>query len=49
MPQKPGKGRIDYILTKGAAKAISCEVITDHKGELYPSDHYFMIAEVVIE
>ena len=49
MPQKPGKGRIDYILTKGAAKAISCEVITDHKGQLYPSDHYFMIAEVVIE
>lgn len=42
---KPG-ARIDYILTKGAAKAISCEMITDHKGEMYPSDHYFMIAEI---
>jgi endonuclease/exonuclease/phosphatase family metal-dependent hydrolase len=48
-PQRPGKGRIDYILTKGAAKATSCEVITDHKGDLYPSDHYFMIAQIVVE
>ncbi|MBQ9138729.1 MAG: endonuclease/exonuclease/phosphatase family protein [Alistipes sp.] len=48
-PQRPGKGRIDYILTKGAAKALSCEVITDHKGNMYPSDHYFMLARIVIE
>ena len=48
-PQRPGKGRIDYILTKGSAKALSCEVITDHKGDKYPSDHYFMLARIVIE
>ena len=48
-PQRPGKGRIDYILTKGGAKALSCEVITDHKGDNYPSDHYFMLARIVIE
>lgn len=45
---KPGH-RIDYILTKGAAKALSCEVLTDHKGNLYPSDHFFMLAEIVLE
>lgn len=46
----PRKGRrIDYILTKGGAKALSCEVITDHRGELYPSDHYFMLAEIIVE
>ncbi len=49
MPEKPGKGRIDYILTKGNAKALSCNIITDHKGDMYPSDHYFMLAEIVIE
>ena len=48
-PQRPGKSRIDYILTKGGAKALSCEVITDHKGDNYPSDHYFMLARIVIE
>ena len=45
---KPGH-RIDYILTKGNAKALSCEVLTDHNGDMYPSDHYFMLAEIVIE
>lgn len=48
-PEKPGKGRIDYILTKGGAKAQSCEVITDHKGDMYPSDHFFMLAEIVLQ
>ena len=48
-PQREGKGRIDYILTKGGAKALSCEIITDHRGDMYPSDHYFMIAEIAIE
>ncbi|MBQ6583717.1 MAG: endonuclease/exonuclease/phosphatase family protein [Alistipes sp.] len=45
---KPG-ARIDYILTKGAAKALSCQVLTDHRGEVYPSDHYFMLAEIIVE
>ena len=46
----PRKGqRIDYILTKGGAKALSCEMITDHRGDIYPSDHYFMLAEIILE
>lgn len=46
--EKPGR-RIDYILTKGNAKALSCEVLTDQRGEMYPSDHFFMLAEIAIE
>ena len=46
--EKPGR-RIDYILTKGPAKALSCEVLTDHQGDMYPSDHFFMLAEIVLE
>ena len=46
--EKPGR-RIDYILTKGPAKALSCEVLTDHNGDMYPSDHFFMLAEIVLE
>ena len=46
----PRKGqRIDYILTKGGAKALICEMITDHRGDIYPSDHYFMLAEIILE
>ena len=45
---KPG-ARIDYILTKGAAKAVSCQILTDHCGDMYPSDHFFMLAEIEIE
>ena len=46
--EKPGR-RIDYILTKGPAKALSCEVLTNHQGDMYPSDHFFMLAEIVLE
>ena len=46
--EKPGR-RIDYILTKGPAKALSCEVLTDHNGDMYPSDHFFILAEIVLE
>lgn len=40
--------RIDYIFTKGNAKAVACALIKDKKKELYPSDHYFMYADIEI-
>lgn len=46
---KPNHGRIDYILSRGAVRALSCEVLTDNRNGLYPSDHYFLLAEVVVE
>ena len=46
---KPTHGRIDYILTRGAARALSCEILTESRNGMYPSDHYFMVAEIAIE
>ena len=48
-PYKPTHGRIDYIMTKGGAKARSCEVLKDRPRGIWPSDHYFMLAEIVVE
>ena len=36
--------RIDFIFYRGNITPISCEVVKDHEGELYPSDHYFIEA-----
>ncbi len=40
--------RIDYIFTKGPLKAKKAVVITDQKNGVYPSDHYFMYADIEI-
>lgn len=47
-PAKPSAGRIDYIFVRGGAEALSCEVLKDRPDGIYPSDHYFMLAEVEI-
>lgn len=44
---KGGEGRgdrIDWILHRGPWKATHAEFLLDHQGELYPSDHYPVIA-----
>lgn len=46
---KPKLGRIDWIFVRGAAKAEAAEIIRDGEGDRYPSDHYFMRADVVLE
>ncbi|MGN0007954.1 MAG: endonuclease/exonuclease/phosphatase family protein [Alistipes sp.] len=47
-PYKPTHGRIDYIMTRGKATALSCEVLKDRPKGIYPSDHYFMLAEIEV-
>jgi endonuclease/exonuclease/phosphatase family metal-dependent hydrolase len=42
----PATGKIDFIFTKGRLKAATAAIIYDHVGELYPSDHFFINAEV---
>jgi len=37
---KPRPGRIDWILFRAPWKAVSAETITDHQGNVFPSDHY---------
>lgn len=41
---KPRPGRIDWILYRAPWKAVSAETITDHKGNVFPSDHFPVLA-----
>ena len=43
--KKPGR-RIDFIFTKGPVECLASEVVTDRPNGIYPSDHYFVTAEV---
>lgn len=48
-PMKPGKGRIDYIFATGRAEASTFDIHKDCKSGLYPSDHYFISSDLIIE
>ncbi|MBR6374599.1 MAG: endonuclease/exonuclease/phosphatase family protein, partial [Victivallales bacterium] len=39
-------GRMDYIFIRGALEAKATEIICDHSGTMYPSDHYFLAADL---
>lgn len=41
---KPRPGRIDWILFRAPWKVVSAETITDRKGDVFPSDHYPVVA-----
>ncbi|MDR1172660.1 MAG: endonuclease/exonuclease/phosphatase family protein [Bacteroidales bacterium] len=44
---KPGRnGRIDFIFSKGPVKPLASEIIKDSVNGKYPSDHYFIYADV---
>ena len=45
----PSKGRIDYIWYKGETKPVNAAIIKDAVNGKYPSDHFFMQADFVIE
>jgi len=40
------RGQIDWIFCRGPVKTLAAEVIRDGRGGRYPSDHYFMSADV---
>ncbi len=45
--EKKDKGRkIDFIFSKGNAAAVAAKVIKDSVNGIYPSDHYFVSADV---
>lgn len=47
--EKDGKGsKIDFIFSRGKVTALDAGIIKDHKDGFYPSDHYFISAEVTI-
>lgn len=43
---KAEKGKIDWIFYRGSLEVISAEIITDSDNGRYPSDHYFLSAEL---
>lgn len=44
-----GENRIDWILFRAPWKVALAETITMHDGEKYPSDHYPVLAEFVVD
>lgn len=47
---KPGKtGRIDFIFSRGPIITTASKIVKDEIGGIYPSDHYFIYADVIIE
>jgi len=39
-------GKIDWVFARGAVKTTSAAIITTHDRGRYPSDHYFVSADV---
>lgn len=48
-PEKPGKGRIDYIFMAGECRAESFDIYKDCREGIYPSDHYFISADLIVK
>ena len=38
--------KIDFIFSRGAVKSMGSEIVKDHIDGIYPSDHYFVAAEI---
>jgi len=41
-----GKGRMDYVYVRGVTPRRNARIVYDHDGEVYPSDHFFVFAEI---
>jgi len=44
-----GIGKMDWIFMRGGCKAADAGIITDSKDRKYPSDHYFVSADILAE
>lgn len=43
---KVAGNKIDFIFTRGAAKPVQAVILKDHENGRYPSDHYFLLADI---
>jgi endonuclease/exonuclease/phosphatase family metal-dependent hydrolase len=41
-------GRIDWVFVRGALRVLDAQIITDSRDGRYPSDHYFVSAEIEV-
>jgi len=51
LAEKPNariKGKMDFIFARGPIKPLAAEIIRDSRDGRYPSDHYFVSAEVTL-
>lgn len=46
--REPKRPPIDLVFFRGNVKPVGAEIIRDAEGEIYPSDHYFVAADVEI-
>jgi endonuclease/exonuclease/phosphatase family metal-dependent hydrolase len=46
---KSGEGKIDWIFCRGGARPIAANILRDGRQGRWPSDHYFLSAEVVFQ
>lgn len=44
----PERGRIDFIFSRGSVRPVSADRVLDRPCGLYPSDHYFLQADLLI-
>jgi len=43
---KSKSGKIDFIFCRGNVRPLGSEIVKDHEGKRYPSDHYFLWADL---
>lgn len=48
IPAGKSVGKIDFIFTRGRFKAVKAEIVKDMADGRYPSDHFFVRADVVL-
>jgi len=41
-----GNGKMDWILLQGKLRCVSSSILKQHQGKVFPSDHYFVEAEL---
>lgn len=47
-PKLKDKGKIDFIFCKGACKPLAAAIIKDKPNNIFPSDHFFVSAEIAL-
>ena len=47
--RKKNARRIDFIFVRGNLRPVSAEILRDKVDGLYPSDHYFLMSDFIIQ
>lgn len=47
--RKKNARRIDFIFVRGNLQPVAAEILRDKVDGLYPSDHYFLMSDFIIQ